>query len=1177
MRKLLTLLLLAPCALLAQVPDYVPTDGLIAWYPMNGNALDGSGNAHHGTVTGAALILDRNGTTDAAYSFAGNCSDRIDMDLPEMVDNTTFSISFWAKRNGSGCQNPRLWEFYNGDYTTQCGWFNSWDYITFSGVSINTSLNDGEWVHFTLTEDGQDWRTYVNGELTNTYAKTFVTNSPDFAIGRMNHSAWDSFNGDLDDFAIYNRVLTDEEVTSLYQSSSPEEPCFDFSEVPGEVYVDNGPVILQLGPGESSPQADSNGLVVISEPGLFVLERYMGDAHLSLIQDSSWVDFGDILNGLTPPVSFSFDVRLSGNGGPILATDNGNPSHYNGYWISLTNSQLDCNYGDGGWHGGGERRTGRVYSDFAQNEWYHITCVVNGANDFAFYLDGVEQTTSYNDAGFGGGVNFTSDPMKLGHHNAASPGTGAVYDQCFAGDLNNVTVWHRALNGAEAAALQEGGLPEDLTALVAHWDFNGTSGGVVVDGSGLGHDGQLIGNATIITTPQCTTTDTIVVHHSGCTDEAACNYDSTATEDDNSCSFSPVPALPTDSSTSESTLLLNAGPDFGAYLWSTGETGETITVTESGQYSVQAMQHGSVNRSVHFDAPSIEQADFSAVTSAFGNEGTIAIDFKIETPESITPDLGGTWNVTSYPLFFMDNGTEDPLVIRIGRGCYAPASSISLEDDDCGQSNPNVRASWGTDPLHFFDGEWHRIALSSGAEGHALYVDGTLLSLAYSLGGPSINVWPEDANAFSLARELNANWDFVGELDNLIVWSSPLTSNQVSSLDPCQVNPTSPDLLGFWPFDEGDSAVALDVSGNDHHGMLDANRTLQPAQTACSPCFAESTVMVHLLIANCTDSLACNYNVMAILDDGSCDYSCCPGPGCCSDGTVWDTELHQCVTQSSPCDTVYLSVPSCGPGTVWDPINEMCIVAIPADLNFDGCVTVGDLLELLAVHGTCPPYPEWPDFPGDTSTTGWSCGNPLPYQGYDYATVQIGDQCWFAESLQATETLDGADLEAGTPGNWPDFQDGTGAWMHPENDPSLSHYGLLYNWHATAQGEGMCPSGWHLPSDEEWKELEVQLDIDAAELDSFGWHGTIQGAELKSSAEWNGTNTHYFGAVPSGGVHADQGYVSSYGSEVWFWTSSTLSTDEGKALFRSLSSGESRIQRHHTFKNHGGSIRCLKD
>ena len=675
----------------------------------------------------------------------------------------------------------------------------------------------------------------------------------------------------------------------------------------------------------------------------------------------------------------------------------------------------------------------------------------------------------------------------------------------------------------------------------------------------------------------------------GCTDSLACNFDSTATEDDGSCTISPVLTLPTDTSTFESTLLLDAGPDLGTYLWSTGETGETITVTESGQYSVQVMQNGSVNRSVHFDATSTEQADFSAVTSAFVNEGTIAIDFKIDSPDSATPDLGGTWSMPSYPLFFMDNGAHDPLAIRIGRGCYAAEASITLEDDDCGQSNPHVRASWGTDPLHFFDGQWHRIVLSSGAEGHALYVDGTLLSLDYSLGDPSINVWPGDANAFLIGRELNADWDFVGDLDNLMVWSSPLAFNQASSLDPCQFNPTSPDLLGFWPFNGSDASVALDASGNNQHGMLDASRTMQPAQTACSPCFAESTVMVQLLISNCTDSLACNYNAMAILDDGSCDYSCCPGPGCCADGTVWDIELEQCVGQSSPCDTVFLPIPSCGPGTVWDPVAEECIIAIPADLNYDGCVTVADLLQLLAVHGTCPPYPEWPDEPTDTT---WACGDPITYWDYDYATVLIGDQCWFADNLKTNKFSDGDSIPSGlTDGEWITtttgatavFGEGSSscaaAWPgFCDETQSLSAHGRLYNWYAVDDARGLCPSGWHVPTDGEWMVLEMELGMSESEANSTGWRGTDEGTELKSTSGWdndgNGTDDFGFSALPGGGRFSSGGGFYSAGDFGNWWSSSSIGIDAWHRSMRGINPG---ISRNGYSARRGFSVRCLRD
>ena len=120
------------------------------------------------------------------------------------------------------------------------------------------------------------------------------------------------------------------------------------------------------------------------------------------------------------------------------------------------------------------------------------------------------------------------------------------------------------------------------------------------------------------------------------------------------------------------------------------------------------------------------------------------------------------------------------------------------------------------------------------------------------------------------------------------------------------------------------------------------------------------TISVTFLSEGCTDSYACNFSTEAECDDGSCDYSCCPGPGCCTEGMYWDWELSGCYN-----------------------IN-------PADINLDGCVQLNDLLDLLSAYGDC----------GAEEST-WQCGEPLEYQGYDYETVQIGEQCWFAENLRS--------------------------------------------------------------------------------------------------------------------------------------------------------------------------------
>ena len=119
--------------------------------------------------------------------------------------------------------------------------------------------------------------------------------------------------------------------------------------------------------------------------------------------------------------------------------------------------------------------------------------------------------------------------------------------------------------------------------------------------------------------------------------------------------------------------------------------------------------------------------------------------------------------------------------------------------------------------------------------------------------------------------------------------------------------------------------------------------------------------------SGCTDQEACNFQPDANVDDGSC-VTCEVLAAACGEGTVWDSTLQECVT-----DMTFPTAP-CGEGTIWDPVNEECIIAIPADLNYDGCVTaVADLLELLAVHGTCPPLPEWPEEPADTT---WPAATP---------------------------------------------------------------------------------------------------------------------------------------------------------------------------------------------------------
>ena len=129
-------------------------------------------------------------------------------------------------------------------------------------------------------------------------------------------------------------------------------------------------------------------------------------------------------------------------------------------------------------------------------------------------------------------------------------------------------------------------------------------------------------------------------------------------------------------------------------------------------------------------------------------------------------------------------------------------------------------------------------------------------------------------------------------------------------------------------------------------------------------------------LAGCMDDSACNFNANALCEDESCVYplfpeDCAAGSIACAEGTVWDSMLQMCIPD-------YAAYP-CGEGTVWDPNEEECVITVPSDTDFDGCVSMTDLLDLLTVFGTCPEVePEHP------------CGEGAFIPGDDMACVGVG-------------------------------------------------------------------------------------------------------------------------------------------------------------------------------------------
>ena len=279
---------------------------------------------------------------------------------------------------------------------------------------------------------------------------------------------------------------------------------------------------------------------------------------------------------------------------------------------------------------------------------------------------------------------------------------------------------------------------------------------------------------------------------------------------------------------------------------------------------------------------------------------------------------------------------------------------------------------------------------------------------------------------------------------------------------------------------------------------------------------------------------------------------------------------------------------SCGPGTYWDELESLClpIENCQDDLDGDGVIGVNDLMQLLSSFGTdCAPTEE-------PETAEFTCGDPVSYHGYDYTTVQIGEQCWFAENLRTEHYANGDAIPANLSyGEWGSTTSGAVAVygedagcddFSPDGDAcdsawSLNEYGRLYNWYTVDDDRELCPTGWHVPTDGEWMTLEMELGMSESEANSEGWRGTDQGLQMKTTYGWfsggNGSNSSGFSGLPGGSRNTDGNfYFAGYYARWWSCTSSGSG-----AWTRGFDHNRYDFRRNVKHSRYGFSVRCIKD
>ena len=266
------------------------------------------------------------------------------------------------------------------------------------------------------------------------------------------------------------------------------------------------------------------------------------------------------------------------------------------------------------------------------------------------------------------------------------------------------------------------------------------------------------------------------------------------------------------------------------------------------------------------------------------------------------------------------------------------------------------------------------------------------------------------------------------------------------------------------------------------------NRALSPDEITT---VFESIVIVE----GCTDPEACNFDSDANEDNNSCAYGCTE----CGEGTTWNPSTLICEAAQS-CDTIYTP-----------------------DYDSDGFIGLSDILGILSVYGQA-----WPPF---------DCGNPVSHQGYDYETVQIGEQCWFAENLSYIPEGEAALTEGNV--SIP------AAYTTGDVDDSE----IYYNHYAAVDWD-LCPSGWHVPTLLEWDELNANLSSSGmSALD-------VEGLNVLLAGYWD------LGVLQAGG-------------QATLWSYDIL-PENGWGIFQNFTNSGSEYSGS-AGRDSGASVRCIQD
>ncbi len=462
------LICVASASIGQSLPAYLPADGLVGWWPFNGNANDESGNGNDGynyLFNGSAFYLnpspsnsygvDRNGNIERALK-TNIYGSNVMLPINNFLFQSDFTISIWAKNDSLVAQYPTILESSNNHLTMQFGNtggpISFGAYLTEIGISpfgeVGALTQPLEWLHITLVNENYQNKLYFNGNLvdsTNDFnSQQAQTDWMYLRVGNGNQLPQGSFYGLVDDIAIFNRALSQEEITALY-TGEPVNPPSACNPLPSN--LQNGLVGYWPFCGNANDESGNgndgtvNGATLTEDRFWVANSAYDFDG----IGDNVLIDSMPFCENYT----FNCWLRCDTIFTPypeIYNTSNANENnrlHLVGN-IYPFNEQGKVFTGD---DNNGNLATST--SNVNDNNWNMITVIYDYTNnDVKLLVNGeVEATeTIINPSTFEGA-------LKFGNGFSQQPNPQPYDSKGFVGHLDDIGIWNRALTAEEVQEL----------------------------------------------------------------------------------------------------------------------------------------------------------------------------------------------------------------------------------------------------------------------------------------------------------------------------------------------------------------------------------------------------------------------------------------------------------------------------------------------------------------------------------------------------------------------------------------------------------------------------------------------------------------------------------------------------------------------------------------------------